>query len=194
MIAAKRVFSVKGFSRATMEDIAKEAELSPGTLYLYFKNKDELFSSLSIRILQYLNIRLEHVANDQSLESGRLKIEGLKEAMLDVYKFDPLMLVNMFHLQSSETIRNLSPELLAEIKELSRSSLKTMSRIFEQGRKEDYLIDIPPIVFADIVLALFSGIVLWEESKKTVNEEKNFLEQTLDTAFEIFNRGIRKQT
>jgi len=37
MIAAKRVFSVKGYSKATMEDIAKEAELSPGTLYLYFK-------------------------------------------------------------------------------------------------------------------------------------------------------------
>ncbi|MGE0086166.1 MAG: TetR/AcrR family transcriptional regulator [Desulfococcaceae bacterium] len=192
MIAAKRVFSVKGFSRATMEDIAKEAELSPGTLYLYFKNKDELFSSLSIRILQYLNIRLEHVANDQSLETGETKIESLKDAMLDVYKFDPLMLVNMFHLQSSETIRNLSPELLSEIKALSRSSLKTMCRIFEHGHKDGYLIDRPPIVFADIVLAMFAGIVLWEESKRTINDEKNFLEQTLDTAFEIFNRGIRK--
>ncbi len=192
MIAAKRVFSVKGFSRATMEDIAKEAELSPGTLYLYFKNKDELFSSLSIRILQYLNIRLEHVANDRSLETGALKIESLKEAMLDVYKFDPLMLINMFHLQSSETIRNLSPELLSEIKTLSRSSLKTMCRIFEEGQKDGYLIDRPSIVLADIVLALFSGIVLWEESKKSINDEKNFLEQTLNTAFEIFNRGIRK--
>ncbi len=42
IVAAKRVFSDKGFNRATMEDIAKEAELSPGTLYLYFKNKDEI--------------------------------------------------------------------------------------------------------------------------------------------------------
>ena len=58
MVAAKRVFTDKGFSKATMEDIAKEAELSPGTLYLYFKNKDELYASLSLRILQYLMIRL----------------------------------------------------------------------------------------------------------------------------------------
>ena len=42
MVAAKRVFSEKGFNKATMEDIAHEAELSPGTLYLYFKNKEEL--------------------------------------------------------------------------------------------------------------------------------------------------------
>ena len=36
MVAANRVFSDRGFSRATMEDIAREAELSPGTLYLVF--------------------------------------------------------------------------------------------------------------------------------------------------------------
>ena len=38
IVAAKRVFSAKGFSKATMEDIAREVELSPGTLYIYFKN------------------------------------------------------------------------------------------------------------------------------------------------------------
>ncbi|MDJ0990367.1 MAG: helix-turn-helix domain-containing protein, partial [Desulfobacterales bacterium] len=36
MVAAKKVFSIKGFTKTTMEDIAREAELSPGTLYLYF--------------------------------------------------------------------------------------------------------------------------------------------------------------
>jgi AcrR family transcriptional regulator len=51
MVAAKRVFSIKNFNKATMEDIAREAELSPGTIYLYFKNKEELFASLSLRIL-----------------------------------------------------------------------------------------------------------------------------------------------
>lgn len=191
MIAAKRVFSQKGFNKATMEDIAKEAELSPGTLYLYFKNKDELFSSLSIRILQYLNIRLEHVVNDKSNKTSEQKINALKEAMHDVYKFDPLMLINMFHLQSSETMRNLSPELITDIKTLSQNSLTTMCKIFEEGIDNGFFVKKPPIILADIVLALFSGIVLWEESKKTINEEKNFLEQTLNTAFEIFNRGIK---
>ena len=37
--AAKKIFSIKGFSGATMENIAQEAELSPATLYLYFTNK-----------------------------------------------------------------------------------------------------------------------------------------------------------
>ena len=71
LVAAKRVFSEKGFNKATMEDIAQEAELSPGTLYLYFKNKEELYASLSLRILQYLLLRIEHVnAMKQAREDG----------------------------------------------------------------------------------------------------------------------------
>ena len=68
VVAAKKVFSNKGFNRATMDDIAKEAELSPGTLYLYFKNKEELYSSLSIRILQYLQIRVEQIVKEEKME------------------------------------------------------------------------------------------------------------------------------
>ena len=107
IVAAKRVFSEKGFSKSTMEDIAREAELSPGTLYLYFKNKDELYASLSLRILQYLNIRLEDVKKEKDIDP-RKKIVAIKEALYDVYQFDPMILINMFHLQSSDTLKNLS--------------------------------------------------------------------------------------
>ena len=191
IVAAKRVFADKGFSKATMEDIAREAELSPGTLYLYFKNKDELYASLSLRILQYLNIRLEHVSDEKEL-SPEHKVEALKSAMFDVYKFDPLVLLNLFHLQSSETLKNLSPELLDEIKDLSRKSLGTMAKIVEEGIENGIFIDRHPLAIADIIWAMFSGIVLLEESKKLIQKEDNYLEQTLDTAFEIFGRGIKK--
>jgi len=191
MVAAKRVFSVRGFNKATMEDIAKEAELSPGTLYLYFKNKDELFSSLSIRILQYLNLRLEHVASEKKLDPHE-KIEELRDAMYDVYEFDPLILVNMFHLQSSDTLKNLSPELLSSFKELSRNSLGLMADIFEEGIEEGDFIEKHPMALADIVWSIFSGVVLWEESKRLINGNKNYLKETLEIAFEIFARGIRK--
>ncbi len=54
LAAARHVFSKKGFNSATMEEIASKAELSPGTLYLYFKNKEELHTSLSIDLLEHL--------------------------------------------------------------------------------------------------------------------------------------------
>jgi AcrR family transcriptional regulator len=191
IVAAKRVFSEKGFTRATMEDIAHEAELSPGTLYLYFKNKDELYASLSLRILHYLLIRLEHL-NSDSHSGIEERISALKEAMYDVHDFDPMALINMFHLQSSDTLRNLTVDLLSEINKLSQQSLSEMAKLFKAGIQEGLFIDKHPMAMADIFWALFSGVVLWETSKSIINEDKDYLRETLETAFEIFERGIKK--
>jgi AcrR family transcriptional regulator len=191
IVAAKRVFSEKGYSKATMEDIAREAELSPGTLYLYFKNKDELYASLSLRILQYLNIRLEDVEREKDVEP-RKKIAAIKEALFDVYQFDPMILINMFHLQSSETLKNLSSPLLENITELSRNSLTILAAIFKDETGQDRYASHHPTAIADIVWSLFTGVVLWEESKRMIDNEKDFLKQTLDVAFEIFSRGITR--
>jgi len=191
IVAAKRVFSKKGFNRATMEDIAHEAELSPGTLYLYFKNKDELYASLSLRILHYLLIRLEHLNSDDTSDVED-RVSGLKEAMYDVYEFDPLILINMFHLQSSETLKKLTPKLLSEIKRLSKRSLSEMAKLFDEGVQKGIFLDRHPMAIADIFWAMFSGVVLWETSKRIINEDKDYLKETLKTAFEIFDRGIKK--
>ena len=191
MVAAKRVFSDKGFNKATMEDIAQEAELSPGTLYLYFKNKEELYASLSLRILQYLLIRVEHV-NEEKDAGPEDKLKSLVDAMYDVYEFDPLIIINMFHLQSSETLKNLSPQLMEEIKVLSRKSLGSIAQIFKEGVDEGIFIDQHPVALADTFWALFSGVVLWLTSKKIIDQRKDYLKQTLDVAFEIFRRGLNK--
>ncbi|MDD2605018.1 MAG: TetR/AcrR family transcriptional regulator [Desulfobacteraceae bacterium] len=188
IVAAKRVFSERGFNRATMEDIAKEAELSPGTLYLYFKNKEELYASLSLRILQYLNIRVGHVRDEKS--PPEKKLNDLIEAMYDVYAFDPLILINMFHLQSSETLKNLSPELMEEIEDLSRKSIGAISSIFKEGIEKGVFVDRHPVALADIFWALFSGVILWNTSKRIIDTRKDYLMETLKAAFEVFGRGV----
>ena len=190
IVAAKRVFSEKGYNRSTIEDIAQEAELSPGTLYLYFKNKEELFASLSLRILQYLLIRLKEVKVNTE-ENAPRKIAMLNNVLLDVYAFDPPALINLFHLQSSETLKNLSPPLLEELNALTRKVIKALTSIFECGiRNGVFQSTYSPIVLADILWSIFSGVILWESSKNAINQEKDFLAQTLSNAFEIFERGI----
>jgi AcrR family transcriptional regulator len=189
MVAAKRVFVEKGFAGATMEDIAREAELSAGTLYLYFKNKNELYASLTLRVLQYLNIRLEHLNSDPESDL-RSKISNIKNALLDVYEFDPLILRNLFHLQSSEVLKNLSPELIKDIKIIGRNALEKIAGLFQQGIQEGICSQHRPAAIADVVWALFSGVVLWETSKSTIDSKKDFLKPTLETAFEIFEKGI----
>ncbi|MGD2295415.1 MAG: TetR/AcrR family transcriptional regulator [Candidatus Aminicenantes bacterium] len=52
--AAEKVFFSKGYDLATMDDVADEAELSKGTLYLYFKNKEDLYMGITQRGLEIL--------------------------------------------------------------------------------------------------------------------------------------------
>ncbi len=121
------------------------------------------------------------------------KQKALLGAIQDVYDYDPLILNNMFHLQSSDTLKSLSPELMNEINELSRNALQAMAGMFAQGIEKDLVIDRHPMALADILWALFSGLVLWEESKKMINAERYDLQNTLTTAFDVFGRGLRKR-
>ncbi len=91
--AAKKVFLEKGFHSATMEDIAEQSELGIGTLYQYFKSKDELYASLNLISLGFLEKEIENIRNKKDL-SPEDKLLGLKEALLKTYRFDPLILSN----------------------------------------------------------------------------------------------------
>lgn len=192
LIAAQMVFSASGFRNTTMEDIAKEAELSTGTLYLYFKNKDELYATLIFRVLRLFITQLENINTEKNTEPIQM-IKGLREALYAVYELDPEILISLFHLQSSETPHDMSPQVKSEFKKLYCGSRQAIAGIIDAAIKKESVKKRNPVILADIVWALFSGIVLCEESKRLVNGGKYYLRQTLDIAFDIFTRGLQLQ-
>jgi len=189
--AAEKVFAAKGFSGATVENIGEEAELSPATLYLYFKNKDELYASLNLKMLKVLTEKIENVYHQDGLNPEE-KIKALEKALYEVYEQDPLNVINVLRFQSSEELKNLSPELATRIKDDARKYLRAIAGIFEEGVREGSFLDRHPVAFADIVWGLFAGLVLWEHTKKGFDPTKDFLKPTLGLAIEIIRRGIKK--
>lgn len=117
--AAKEVFLEKGFKMATMEDIAKRAELSPATIYLYFKNKDELYASLNLNTLEFLQKEIEKISNNGKMPVER-KLLQLKKAFLKTYYYDPLILRNILHMQVEGTLGMISSDLILEIQRITR--------------------------------------------------------------------------
>jgi AcrR family transcriptional regulator len=57
--AAEKVFTNKGFDEARMDDIAEGTGVSKGTLYLYFKSKEDLIIAILDRIFRGMFERLE---------------------------------------------------------------------------------------------------------------------------------------
>lgn len=188
--AAKEVFSSKGYNTATMEEIADVAELSPGTLYIYFKNKEELHTFLSIDILQRIAEQVEFVAQEDV--SSEMKLDNLRDVFIEVYENDPMILINLFHLQAGETLKNLSEEVLNQLKETSVKALSAITSIIVEGIEEGVFIDEHPVALADVIWSTFSGVVLWVDSKRLLNDQKDFVKSTLKIAFSIAKKGLKK--
>src|SRR5581483_4945598 len=53
--AALRVFASRGLHQTTLDDVAKEAGVSKGTIYLYFKNKEDLFIAAAQQVVPTLD-------------------------------------------------------------------------------------------------------------------------------------------
>ena len=76
--AAEGVFTKRGFNEARMDDIAEKTGLSKGTLYLYFKSKDDLIIAILERIFQREFRQLEDLQQDDSSASdAMLKLTDL---------------------------------------------------------------------------------------------------------------------
>jgi AcrR family transcriptional regulator len=61
--AGLSVMSEKGIDAATMQEIAERADVGAGTVYSYFKSKDELAVSVIERVMHNLAVRIEDVTN-----------------------------------------------------------------------------------------------------------------------------------
>ena len=82
--AAERIFFTKGYDLATMDDVAKEAEFSKRTIYVYFNSKEQIYFEIMIRgyrlLIGMLKADLEKVKASNAIE----KIKQMAETL---YKF-----------------------------------------------------------------------------------------------------------
>jgi len=163
-----------------------------GTLYLYFNSKEELYASLTFGFLRRFISRLKHIDTGSEAEPLQI-IKGLLDAMVDVYEMDPAMLIHLVHLQSSETLYDMPVHLKSEFKELFRSSREAIAKVVHKAMSIGRVRAANPLILADILWALFSGVILREESKRFINGSTRYLRQHLDIAFEIFTRGLELQ-
>lgn len=80
--AAQKIFFEKGLQNATMDEIAEAAELSKGTLYLYYGSKEDLYFSVMMRGLEIL-----HDMFVQSTEEAPTTFEAIRQLGPTYYEF-----------------------------------------------------------------------------------------------------------
>ena len=87
LTAAERIFARRGFFAAKVSDVAKEAGVADGTIYLYFKSKDDLLISVFERRMQQVNETLRKaVAN---IASPREQLRAFVKTYLQLVHDEP---------------------------------------------------------------------------------------------------------
>jgi len=127
--AAVKVFAEQGFYQSTISKIAREAGVADGTIYLYFKNKDDI-------LVQFFTYKTKLVFDRFREEVDRAdncydKLRNLIRRHLEEFQNDR----NMAVLYQAETHQN-SRLVEEQIKEMSKLYLDIVSEIVEQGQEE----------------------------------------------------------
>ena len=175
LAAGEKLFLEKGYSGVTMDELAKTCELSKGTLYIYFKSKEELFYTIRLKGLSILyEMFNESVESESTVLS---KLLALGQMYLDFYYKHTtyFKIVNYFqedYVSEKDEVKELKKQFLQKTNELWNEHVK----IFEQGIKEKiFKKGFNLLEFAIIVWTSSNGIIQIIDhikSQKTLNKEK----------------------
>ncbi len=189
--AAERVFFSNGFDKATMDDIAEGAELSKGTLYLYFKSKEDLHMAVARKAIILLNSVTDMVRKNSG--SAIEKLLHMGRACIDFSNTHPdhmkaIMFLEGYELQSiSYSVEEMKNMIFKE------SPVGMVIRIVEQGVSEKLIReDIPPMLIAHTLWMQILSVIRFVMMKKSLLEMLDLSpSQVYESHFELVLNGIR---
>jgi len=115
--AAVKVFAEQGFYQSTISQIAREAGVADGTIYLYFKNKDDiLVQFFSYKAKQVFDLFREEVS---MAENSVEKLRNLIRRHLDEFQRDRNMAI-VYQAETHQNSRSAEPQ----IREMSKMSIE----------------------------------------------------------------------
>jgi len=133
MDAALRLFSEKGYHNVSMEEIAKEAEFSVGTLYNFFKSKEELYKSLVQEVADKFHSLLIKAIDREGDEIDRLRDYLRKKG--EIFK-ENLDIIRLYFAETKGVSFSVIAGFEQELREKYYDFLQRLSKLFEEGIKK----------------------------------------------------------
>lgn len=180
MRAATKVFARRGYFNAKIADIAKEAGIADGTVYLYFKSKDEILHSVFDQAME------EFIADGKKelaeLDAPQDKLRRIAELHLEKLGADRDMAI-VFQIElrgSTKFMREFSAAGFAEYLGIIHDTIE------EGQRQKIFRDDIHPIICAKILYgALDEMVTNW-----ILSPRKYKLAPLADDVLKIFLGGV----
>jgi AcrR family transcriptional regulator len=183
--AAEKVFAAKGFFPTTMSEIAETAEFGTGTLYKYFKSKEDLYFTLIDEKTDEINrlVKSELLQKTSAIERIK-KVLGLQLEFIERNR-------DFFRIYTSEGSRfewTVKDELGKGIHEKMVTYIHILAEVMNQGIEGGEFRALNPMDLAHALVGIVNSYIFeW-----LISPQSYPLISKLDTVLEIFLGGAQQ--
>jgi len=155
--AALKIFFEGGFHGVTMQDIANEAEFAVGTLYKFFKNKEDLYRVLLVEKVEgHISILAK------TIESGIDEMDSLRKYLENVIRLvkKDIKFFRIFLSEIRGTTLNLPVESEKGLRNIREQIMTMLASVFKEGSRKKIFKDLDPYLLATAFDGIISSFML----------------------------------
>ena len=180
--AALVVFAEKGFEKARMDDIVAESGLSKGTLYWYFKNKEDIIINLINQIIFRDEFKLLEAVAHSDAPAQEALTKFMETILADLKKIEPFYPI-FYEIYAMATRSKVFKKFFEEY---MLRYLELLTPIIAKGIEEGSYKDVDPETVAVALGGLIEGTLLL----KIYSPEKIDPEKHIRAGFKYLLEGI----
>ncbi|MFZ2630826.1 MAG: TetR/AcrR family transcriptional regulator [Desulfosalsimonadaceae bacterium] len=181
--AALELFSEKGYPNVSMHEIAHHAEFAIGTLYKFFKNKEDLYSSLLIDIAEQFQSSLVQALKEKG--DCHHKLKKYIRTYGEVFMANA-MAVRLYFGETFGGGLNLKAALTIELQAYYDDILKKLSDVFAEGIEKSVYRPIDPYHLALSFMSNINAFLFyWLDDPK-----KHPFEENISIIETVFFEGV----
>lgn len=156
MDAALKVFARTGLNKFKMADIATEAGVGKGTLYEYFRTKEELMIG---SISQFMSDFEIYVASQiETAETPVAKIESLIESSVEFCLANKDRIDAMFDFYSAGIPHTDGSPALIDLGPRYKETIRWVSTVVTEGIEQGVFKQVDPVFTASMIMAMLDGL------------------------------------
>lgn len=153
---AQDIMQKKGMEAVTVRNVANGAGLSPGSVYLYFKTKEEIFVYLLIRRLTKLSGELSRA---METADSRAAVRAMAATYREYYlSFGQYIDVFRYLALGEKTMEAISPEMAADVKEALARVLGNLEEFLKRPEMVKALKGLPPSRGVAVLWCAITGL------------------------------------
>jgi AcrR family transcriptional regulator len=188
--AARKLFFEKGFRQVTVDSIARKAELSKGSIYLYYNSKEEIYTQILLNDIDKFHERFtDLLQNPASASAALMKFASIYlDFFLNDRELFRILMTFMLHTNNM----NLPTELNNHIIKTMNRTINIVEQIFRYGIERG---EFPPTtnlrLNRNAIWGMLNGIISLHLFTGVEHKRVPIIQSTINDGLEIYIRGLR---